>query len=192
MVDYVRFQEAVHRDICLHYLQRSSHAGDEFYAFTDLWMSFNSWMACVTGQDIDSKMIEALCDDIRLGAAFLELQRNDGRFRHELADFADNWPVYRAQDVLKKIRNRNGNAFGLDEEFLRALKDDQSVRRRPAGWVRGKEPNWRDFLAAVYQVRCNLAHGHKSSMDHRDRLLVSLSFSLLHRFVHQSECYDWY
>jgi hypothetical protein len=164
--------------------------GDVFTSFYFLWMSFNGWMSCVTGLELDSKMIEALGADRRLSAAFLELKKQDKDFGDSVLEFAEWWPIFSSADARKKM--------GIN--FIYELRDradfarqavDRKIRHRPKDWVSGQEPRWSELIWAIYQVRCNLFHGVKSPHNEGDHALVRLSFRTLMAFVAKANCYAW-
>lgn len=177
--------------LCREYLERAEIANDPHAGLMDLWIGFAGWMACITGADHDAAMVQDLAGNQRLVAAFEQLRSNDPYFGTLLHEFADNWPVYRSQDIVKYFGPEHPYAFSTREEFTASLKADPRVRRSPLVWQQGSTPTWGALIGVVYQVRCNLVHGRKSLTRPSDRQLVTLSFELLRRFVTGSGCVDW-
>jgi hypothetical protein len=165
-------------------------------SFFLLWLSFNNWMGCVTGMERDAEMIRDLGNDVRLNTAFVDLttnvrNRNQDQFQGDLRDFSRLWPVFKAQDVIAKHGLEYSYRFATRREFNAAIVNDATIKRKPVGWVEGSTPRWSDLIATIYQVRCNLIHGHKSMARDGDRELVGLSRNLLLLFIIESNCYEW-
>jgi hypothetical protein len=148
-------------------------------------------MACVTGAAHDAAMVRDIGANRHMTAAFKGLRRDAPDFRDLASEFSEQWPIYRSQDVAKHLGGNYPYRFASREEFTASVEKDNRIKRSPANWAKGGEVTWADMISAIYQVRCNLVHGHKSVYSMSDRELVSSSYKLLLAFVERSGCYHW-
>lgn len=195
MLDFARFGE-LHpqvRDVCFGYYDRAQRdvARDEYAGLMDLWVAFANWMACVTEAELDADMVRDVAANDRMRAAFERIAQEDPAFRAELVEFSMQWPIYRSQDIVQHYGREYPYRFSTREEFTASIAGDPRVRRSPRGWEAGKEPSWPDLIASIYQVRCNLMHGHKSVQRLSDRKLVGSSYRLLLAYIQRSGCFEW-
>lgn len=192
MLNYSNFHrlDPAARDVALELEAQADGQSNAFMSFVFRWMAFNGWMAAVTQQDSDRKMIDAFAEAPRLIAAFDAKMADDVAFRALVQTFAAMWPVLSVQDVRKKLGFDAFHRFERPE--LLAECTAKNVKQRPAAWVPGTLPVWSQVLRSVYQVRCNLFHGEKSPQNGRDYDLVVTSDRLLRAFVGDSGCFGWY
>jgi hypothetical protein len=192
MLGYSNFHrlDPAARDVALELEAQADGQSNPFMSFVFRWMAFNGWMAAVTEEDNDRKMIDALAEAPRVIAAFDAKLAEDVAFRELVQTFAAMWPVLSVHDVRKKL---GFDAFHrLERPLLLAECAAENVKQRPADSVPGSVPDWAQVLRTVYQVRCNLFHGEKSPQNGRDYNLVVTSDRLLRAFVVDSGCFGWY
>lgn len=97
-MDFCRFDQ-LHdsgKALVRHWFEKAiddSEPPDYFTKFVYLWMSFNGWLACVTGKDSERHMIDALCRDATLRHEFTDLLSDCPPFRKEVQAFAKQWPI---------------------------------------------------------------------------------------------------
>ncbi len=163
--------------------------GSRFMSFMSVWMAFNGWMASVTGQDTDAKMLNALASNARLTDAFESLMKGSPQFRGYVAEFSDRWPVLNVKDVRKKLGLDAFQRYSRDELIAKGAA--AGVKLQPVAWVENSTPSWEQLLRVIYQVRCNLFHGVKSPQNHRDSELVHLSDRILRTFLAETRCLEW-
>lgn len=179
------------RQICIDYYLKAGQAADEYHGFIDLWLSFNSWMACVSGAERDADMVRSIGNDQRLSQSFVDLMREEPTFGQRTKEFAEMWPIFKVQDVIRFMGRDFPYHHGNRRDFTEAVVDDPRIKRQPNPWTPGQEVRWSDLISAIYQVRCNLMHGHKSLSSESDRELVGRSLDLLRTFIDRSGCYHW-
>jgi hypothetical protein len=75
-----------------------------FYPFISAWIAFNSWAACITEEDQDSKMIEVLGKNKELEEDFKELLNNNPLFRVKVENFYKNLPIVKVHQIRKLER----------------------------------------------------------------------------------------
>ncbi|SEQ52133.1 hypothetical protein SAMN05428969_3345 [Devosia sp. YR412] len=192
MINYRAFEEAPKtQELCFEYFTRWQRGGHDHHAFFDLWVSFNIWVACVTGLERDAEMIRDIGNDNRLSVAFRELKQRDPHFATQLRRFEPMWPVFKAQDVVQRLGRDFAYRFDNRAAFNAAIIDNAKISRKPTNWVAGQDVRWSDLVSVIYQVRCNLMHGHKSTQSESDRELIDLSRNLLGHFLSETRCYEW-
>lgn len=163
----------------------------DFEPFIFAWFAFNAWGMCVTEADNDAEMIKslALCPDINQKFNDLIVEQNS-----ELAKVATNFinllPIFDMKDLENKQLMR------LDDQKRRErvlfYLGNGATEFDPRCWARhlNEEHNgqslpvdWAHILKAIYKIRCNLFHGHKSAQVEINKELVSSAYSTLFQFV---------
>jgi hypothetical protein len=178
-------QETVSR-----FLEDARRTDNPITRFSYVWMSFNAWLNCVSGEVQDAKMIKAASTDPRMNDLFSEVREEDGEFRERINEFAEWWPIFSVQDVRRYGGPNAPYEFQRRDDFYNAHRADRRLRRRPDGWVSGRTPRWPDLLAACYQVRCNLFHGDKSIHNQGDREIIKGAERCLSGFIQASCLYE--
>jgi hypothetical protein len=95
-----------------------------------------------------------------------------------LEAFAATWPIFRAQEV---VRRRLASITASREEHRQVLLA-QNVEHEPLCWSThsGSPPaDWCHTLYALYRVRCNLFHGQKSMHVENDVEIVKCAADVL-------------
>jgi len=90
MVDFSNFQnmDPEARDVVQDLMLHAQQLGSNFMSFISVWMAFNGWMASVTEEDTDAKMVNALASNARLTKAFESLMKGSPQFRDDVAEFS--------------------------------------------------------------------------------------------------------
>src|SRR6266851_1631524 len=142
------------------WLDRASALTSEdqvFERFIFAWVAFNAWAECVVPDSkSDHDYLRSLAETPEVAKAFES--RVDSRL---LKTFAAAWPIFRAQEVVRRSLVSTSKSREERREVLLAKK----VEHEPSCWSThsGKPPSdWRHTLYALYRVRCNLFHGQKS------------------------------
>jgi hypothetical protein len=192
MVSFSNFHrlDPAARDVTIELLAKADGQPPSFIAFIYRWMAFNGWMSAVTLGDSDREMIDALAAAPRLASAFDQLMAGDAAFAEAVTAFAAMWPVLNVKSVRAKLGYAAFNQH--DRPALLALCAANNVRQQPQVWMAGSVPTWEQLLRTIYQVRCNLFHGEKSTQAYRDHELVTGSDKILARFIAGTGCFDWY
>ena len=167
--------------------EEQSHDGSPFEAFIFLWFSFNGFAACVTGQDRDAEIIRrtANCSDLR--TRFSRLLAEDEDFGRKAAQFAELWPIFKAQDV--RTRGLAYSGVHSRPELIEHYFSGPHVHHQPECFEHHRERgqqvplDWPHTLNAVYRVRCNLFHGEKSPTSEMDVRIVAAAFSVFSTFL---------
>jgi len=191
MANFNNFQvmEPETRDLVLELMENADRQRSAFMSFVNIWMTFNGWMAAVTGQETDANMIRDIAANDRLIKAYTGLLESSRAFHRLVSDFATMWPVLNVRDVRKKLGR---DAFWrLERDALVAACDAATVKKQPMGWNAGATPSWEQLLRTIYQVRCNLFHGEKSPQNARDRQLILKSDRILRAFLAEAGCFEW-
>lgn len=161
-----------------------------FTSFIYRWMAFNGWMSAITLEATDAAMVRTLAASSRLEGTYRQMLDNDRRFRQFVEDFSAFWPVLNVRDVRKKL---GFDAFRQhDRAALLAACILANVKQEPKSWVPGAVPTWKQVLSTIYQVRCNLFHGEKSSENARDQSLVLAADRVLSQFIGATHCFEWH
>jgi hypothetical protein len=177
------------RETVFRFLEDARNTENPIARFSCVWFSFNAWLNCVSGETQDSKMVKAASVDPALNQLFVRAQE-ENQFREDVGAFAEWWPIFSVQDVRRYGGPNAPYEFQHRIEFYEAHRQDKRLRRRPEVWSPGKVPRWPDFLAACYQVRCNLFHGDKSTHNPGDREIIERAASGLSAFVTRGRVYD--
>lgn len=192
MVSFSNFHtlDPAAHNVVLDLLARSDEEASSFTAFLFRWMAFNGWMSALTLGNSDAEMVTAIIGDARLRSEFGRLMLADQEFSDAIMAFATLWPVLNLKDVRAKI---GFDAFQLfSREEVLANYAGVNVKRQPAGWVAGSTPSWEQTIRVIYEVRCNLFHGQKSPLNHRDAELVQHSNTVLKAYIVKSGCFGWF
>src|SRR4051812_19304149 len=79
---------------------------DAFEPFIYLWIAFNGWAACVTGEDHDPAWVRALSSDLSLRADYDTLLSTSEMFGRAAREFATLWPIFRVDELRRQGLNR--------------------------------------------------------------------------------------
>lgn len=158
--------------------------------FIALWMSFNGWLACVSGKERDADMISVACDNLALQEEFARLMSESERFRQNVNKFSDYWPIFKASQLLQVFKSQGIDPYIDRPERIR-IGVENGVVRAPRDWEAGRDIVWRDLISVIYRVRCNLFHGSKRLDNDADQSIVHLSFLTLSDFIAGANCYNW-
>jgi len=203
MVDYQMFTgkpdgseiDTDRHGIIKSWLDYAATRDNAFERFVFRWMSFNGWLACVTGEDRDSKMLSDFAADQTSVAMFDNLMTTSKDFKTAVVAFAKLWPIFNAADVFKLGKSRP-RAITLVQRpaYVSQLLQKKKVRHRPRGWKPGTTtpPRLEDLFDGVYQVRCNLFHGDKVTYADIDRELIEHADLCLRLWIEKSDCYKWH
>lgn len=202
MIDYERFSgkldgSAIDTDrqkVIMSWLNTASNRDNTFERFMFRWMSFNGWLACVTGEQRDAKMLSSFSSDNTAVTTFKHLMLTSPKFTEGVDAFVKLWPIFNAADVLK-LGDKRPRAMTMMERpaYVRALLPLKKIRRRPGAWNpdNATAPQIQDVFDAIYQVRCNLFHGDKVSYVEIDRELIRHADTCLRMWIDESHCYTW-
>jgi hypothetical protein len=162
---------------------------DAFEPFIYLWIAFNGWAACVTGEDHDPAWVRTLSSDARLRADYDRLLPSE-MFGRAAREFATLWPIFRVDELRRLGLNQWRDPTEVREVMIAEFIRGGARQYEPACWAehgegRATPVDWPHTLAALYRVRCNLFHGEKSRSSENDRLVVTLAFDVLEGFVTQ-------
>ena len=161
--------------------------GESFEGLIFAWIAFNGWASCVTGKDTDKEMIEALSLNAQLCDDFESLLANDPSFKELAEDFRSHWPIFKAQELAERniwVAEMRSREERVAEYFMLG-----ATRYSPPCWRRHRNAgedvplDWPHTVSAIYQLRCNLFHGHKGTRSPNDRELVRRAFRVLMRFL---------
>jgi len=155
-----------------------------FEPFIFAWIAFNAWGCCVTGEDYDRQMINALKEDEHLNRLFAEhLENEDAGLSQAARDFQSYWPIFKVQDLRHRgiWQRHNGNRADIVREYLDGGADtyDPQVEGHPGAMGDQIPLSWTNTLPAIYRVRCNLFHGEKSIRSEMDQRIVGSAFRVL-------------
>jgi hypothetical protein len=164
-----------------------SDQGSPFEAFIFLWIAFNGFASCVTGEEQDSKIIKRLGNCPRMREEFSNLLGSDTEFSYAVELFRGSWPVFK----VHKLRQLNprGPTYSNRAEQVRDYMSRGCDEYRPEchsyhlGRGHQTPADWPHTLNAVYQVRCNLFHGEKSLTAENDREIVTRALLVLKLFI---------
>ncbi|MBX3711862.1 MAG: hypothetical protein KF800_07875 [Lysobacter sp.] len=161
-----------------------------FSSFSHAWMAFNGWMECVSEEETDAAMLNALADHPKLVTAYEDLLGMDATFADSVAEIAALLPVLSVRDVRRKLGR---DAFSQYErpQLLHEAKC-AGVKQQPRDWTSGTKLTWPELLRTIYLVRCNLFHGAKSPRNDRDRNLVHACDKILRLFIERTQCFTWH
>lgn len=157
-----------------------------FEPFIFMWIAFNAWGACVTGEDRDAEMVRRTANCPRLRESFRNLTEENLSFRRIVESFADLWPIFKAQDIRRS--GYLGPPPSERAEVIRRYREIPAIAYEPScGFSHiertGSIPvDWPHCLHTIYRVRCNLFHGEKSLHSEMDARVVKGAFDVLARF----------
>lgn len=187
-IDYDR------RAVVTSWREKASACGGSFERFIYRWMSFNGWVACVTGEERDGVMLDEFTSDKPATATFDALIRDSMKFREAVTGFAKLWPIFNAAHVYN-MGEKRPRAVSMDQRpgYVRALLANKEIWRRPRNWDPDAPPapQLKDLFDAIYQVRCNLFHGDKVSYAEIDSKLIEHADTCLRLWLDESRCYAW-
>ena len=173
--------------------ERAKDAGDgqrhdSFDTFMRLWCGFNNWAMRVTEADADADMIRALAESLALNKAFARLFEENNEFRTCAIIFAKFWPIFNVKDLRKKKLTYVFQQLDRATYVKKLLA--AHVQHAPRGKFDGDKPTWDATIRAIYQARCNLAHGEKgdSSDDYR---IIEGAYRTLLCFIDGVALYRW-
>jgi hypothetical protein len=153
-----------------------------------LWCGFNNWGMRVTEADRDADMISALAGSRALNRAFAELLEEDVDFRTYARTFARCWPLFNVKDLRRKdLRHR---FIDLPRPAYVRTMLAARVQHAPRGQFEVDRPTWRSTIEAIYQARCNLAHGEKGDSSD-DYIIIEGAYRTLMGFVDGVDLYNW-
>jgi len=168
------------------WFSHTENRGDDFESFIFLWIAFNGWASCVTGEDRDFRIIQILAASPRMNADFKSfIDSAAGRsFKGGLGML----PIFDVKglgrDGLLRFAMESDRQHIVDEYFARGYS-----KFEPQCWKRHRDDgplmptDWPHVLKAIYKIRCNLFHGMKAAHSEMDRKIVSMAFLILYRFV---------
>lgn len=159
-----------------------------FEPFIYTYIAFNGWAACVTGEDLDRKMINALKSDQELASAFGHWLEHDSALRRDAEAFQKLWPIFSAKEIRRRglLSSRSSNRV----ETISCLKQ-RNVSSQPQ-IAESYELNLPNTLDALYQVRCNLFHGEKCVSSEADQQIVGAAYRVLSKLMERylGDCAD--
>src|SRR6266545_5482324 len=126
---------------------------DPVSKFVFLWFCFNATLALESGEDIDTKMI-----------SWLKSSRSSGTRLRGAYDLATGSSTF--QDHLSALVQLSPILSARDSSKSVTIKSTKDF------------PN---VASGIYQVRCNLFHGAKSSSDVRDQKLIKACALILEK-----------
>jgi hypothetical protein len=157
----------------------------DFEAFIYLWISFNGWASCVTGENRDTYWLESICADKQMNNMFNELLKNDKTFATKINHFYELLPVFSVNDLRKKRLLRYSFSRQKRDKLVDFYLNKGADKFQPACWKRhfenGEEipKSLAHTLKAIYTIRCNLFHGEKGRHSEIDRAFVSNALGIL-------------
>ena len=128
---------------------------EPFIPFMTLWMSYNNFYNNFTG--CERTRACKIGEDEKAKKIF---EDNKDKFLFEFSNIPQSNSTPRLCVINPKERKRN------------AYFDEQ-------------HPEIKDFLSAVYQIRCNLFHGDKSPHIDVDKGLVKWAYECLYKILHE-------
>ncbi len=157
--------------------------GQSFEPFIYLWIAFNAWSSCVTGIDQDNILVRRVANCPRLRAMFLDFYQNDEQFELMTNQFADLWPIFRANNI--RMENQQQHQFNDRAEYIELYYQIPNIEFKPKcsryhvekGEIIPRD--WPHTLHTIYQIRCNLFHGEKSPHSEMDKTIVKTAFNVL-------------
>ncbi|BBE11080.1 hypothetical protein HH1059_14230 [Halorhodospira halochloris] len=168
------------------YRELDCDAQEAFEPFIFLWIAFNAWAACVTGEDRDANMIRRVANCPKTRDLFSKLLEEDDDFQRTVQSFADLWPIFKAQDIRRA--GHFGHISDDRREVIEHYRGIEGIAYEPrcaffhqdaAGAV---PVDWPHCLNTIYRVRCNLFHGEKSPHSEMDARVVKNAFDTLAHF----------
>ncbi|WP_156525241.1 hypothetical protein [Chloroflexus islandicus] len=174
--------------------KRDCHKDEAFEPFIFTWFAFNGWAACVTEQDTDRDMINALALDERINSTFTSLIESDTKFKQISNRFFEFLPIFDVRSLQKKriLRYNSGDRRKLVNFYL----EKGVTKFEPKCWKCHHDNNetapmdWSHFITAVYQVRCNLFHGWKAAHSEMDQVIVHSAYLSLAMFLFKAGYID--
>ena len=163
-----------------------------FTRFIYLWITYNSWLTLTAPDDSkndrDQYLIDAIAASEVHSDRFERLLGHEEEFEKNCKEFSSLGPVF-SSVWLKKIGLRPWEEGEDRSFFLRDVKKKitgkkfKHVPYSPCCAfdhdLGGVPCDWKHVIHMIYQVRCNLFHGGKSSSQYRDVKFVTLAFKIL-------------
>ena len=141
--------------ICIWY-NRAQEATDFFDRFIYIWIAFEAFTSNYTERNWPTKVRNILKKDKKMNATFSSLML-DKSFSRLVLELQKNCPVWDAREKYSK-----------NPDSSKSIED----------------PNdFGEVLEVLYKIRNNLFHGGKRPDIERDKLLVKLSFNIVHVFL---------
>jgi hypothetical protein len=193
-VDFARYHQ-LHRDGkrlikgWLHRAKTRRGHQDDFEPFIYLWIAFNGWAACVTGEDHDPTWQEALIADPHLNHEFDRLVADSTKTADAARRFAELWPIFRVSKLRESGIDHHSGDHESREAMVRAYLGAGARHFAPRCYLEHDDVphDWGHTLDALYRVRCNLFHGEKARASENDRLVVARAHATLLAFVEEAE-----
>jgi hypothetical protein len=163
-----------------------------FESFIYLWIAFNSWASCVTGNDADHEWQRALTADPELNDLFDAQLSGGTRTAASARQFAALWPIFRVSKLREQGIDHWSGSYGSRADMTRAYIDAGAREFAPSCYLEHEQIplDWGHTLSALYRVRCNLFHGEKARNSENDRLVVSAADDTLRAFIDESGLLD--
>ena len=160
----------------------------DFESFIYLWIAFNGWAACVTGEDADHAWRDGLAADPELNDLFAELVAEPTPTAAAAGRFAELWPIFRVSDLRTRRIDYWAGGYSSRAEMTQAYLDAGARKYEPQCYLEHDEVplDWGHTLAALYRVRCNLFHGEKARGSENDRVVVARAHEALLAFLEAS------
>ncbi len=151
-----------------------------FEQFLFLYMAFNSWGMCVTLSDTDAQMIERLQEDPRVRAVFDCLVKQDADLRVRIQQIENNFPLPSFSDLLAVDTQYDWRGERNIEFWKKIATAEGKKKVRMSPSLKIANLNWKDTLACLYKVRCNLVHGGKAA-THGEDMFVGVFVAILRK-----------
>ena len=156
---------------------------EAFEAFIYAWISLNGWYAACTTAERDRDQLDMVMMDPGIQREFDSLMMDD-TFHAAMETFRALWPIFAVVDLPAEVRMARPSR---DRRRVVAYYHERcpGARRQPACHLRhqsggGDIPlDWPHTLEALYRVRNNLFHGHKSAAGWEDRDIVIAATAVL-------------
>jgi hypothetical protein len=166
--------------------KRKCRDDKSFEPFIWCWIAFNSWAACVTGEDSDRVIIDSLKADKTLSSGFETLLKRNCSFNDLAQDFRRWWPIFKAQELRRlNVRGpRSNDRRQVVEYYFEAGASKYEPKDLGNSFRVGDDIplSWGNTLEAAYRVRCNLFHGDKRLSSEANQQIVGCAFRVLANF----------
>ncbi|HQF63309.1 MAG TPA: hypothetical protein PLT26_12475 [Anaerolineaceae bacterium] len=167
--------------------ERNCQIDEAFEPFIFAWFAFNGWAACVTDQDRDRDIIDALAADARINSDFARVIHDNEDIRQTVNYFFGLLPIFDVKSLQRRgiLRNEIENRRERVNYYLLNGAD----KFEPKCWQHHHNAgeatpvDWGHFINAVYKVRCNLFHGLKAAHSEMDQVIVHSSYLALVKFL---------
>lgn len=169
--------------------ERNCQMDEAFEPFIFAWFAFNGWAACVTDQDRDREIIDALAADAQINSDFAQAIRDNADVRQAVNNFFELLPIFDVKSLRRRGILRN-ETESRRERVNYYLSNGANIFE-PRCWQRHHDAgeatpiDWGHFINAVYKVRCNLFHGLKAAHSEMDQVIVHSSYLALVKFLNE-------